>query len=93
LALYHTKTESKGSEAVMKKSTLIGTCLLNSGMVTSLKDGENNVGKVFTAEFPSSDYLKWDTDVESSVADHMIKEVGRASNIDVRTFIEDLWDQ
>jgi hypothetical protein len=61
-------------------------------MVTNLKDGEDNVGKVFTAGFPVSDYIKWDTDVETLVADRKIREVGRASVIDVRTFIEDLWD-
>jgi hypothetical protein len=61
-------------------------------MVNSLKDGEDNVGKVFRAKFPSSDYLKWDTDVESSVANRKIRDVGKASTIDVRMFIEDLWD-
>lgn len=75
----------------MKKSTLIGTCLLNSGFVKKLTDGEDTVRRIFIDEFPGDDYLKWDTEIENSVGDDIIKEVGKQSNIDVGKFIKRLW--
>jgi hypothetical protein len=77
----------------MRKSTLIGRCLLNSGMVTLLTDGEDAVRNTFTEEFPNDDFLQWDSDVEASVADHMIAAVGRAMTINVRKLILDLWKE
>lgn len=75
----------------MKKSKLIGTCLLNSGMVTSLTHGEDSVRDVFMIEFPNHDYSLWDTEIETTFGEEMIQAVGTASKVDVRKFIQDLW--
>lgn len=75
----------------MNKSTVIATCLVNSRMISGLDDAENAVRQVFLTEFPEADFLEWNRDMNDRDAKHIISAVGRASTINVRKFIEDLW--
>lgn len=74
----------------MKKSTLIATCLVNSSFARNLEEGEHSVRRIFAEEFPARDFAKWNTDVDDKFAQNAIKTVGRASRINVRSFIDDL---
>jgi hypothetical protein len=74
----------------MNKSTIIATCLVNSSMVRTLEDGESSIRRIFQDEFPSRDFAEWDANVDDTFAQNTIKTVGRASRINVRSFIEDL---
>jgi hypothetical protein len=75
----------------MKKSRVIATCLVNSSMFNRLEDAEHAVRGVFLAEFPKAIYTHWDREISDQTADQIIKSVGRASMINVKKFIEDLW--
>ncbi len=77
----------------MKKSTVIATCLVNSNMIQRVEDAEGAVRQVFLDEFPKATYSHWDREIDDSVAEHIIKTVGRASHINVKLFIEDLWER
>jgi hypothetical protein len=74
----------------MKKSTIIGQCLLNSRMVTKLEDGVAAVRKVFGDSRPNEEFARWDAEINDSVAQAMIRNVGVASRINVELFIRDL---
>lgn len=76
----------------MKKSTIISSCLVNSNMIKRLEDAEHRVQEVFAQEFPDSDFYQWNQNIEERTATLIIKQVGRASRINVRKFIEDLWE-
>lgn len=76
----------------MKRSVIIATCLLNSGIVPRLEDGEQAVRTVFQDEYPGEQFPDWDREVDQSAAAHVITTVGRASRINVAKFIEDLRD-
>lgn len=74
----------------MQRSTIIATCLFNSRMVSGVEDGEQIVRNVFADEFPTELFQDWNRDVDQSVADRIINTVGRASQINVASFIDDL---
>lgn len=74
----------------MKKSTIIAQCLVNSNMITRIEDAENRVFQVFVDEFPNENYNRWNQEVDNNYGEQIIKNVGRASRINVRRFIEDL---
>jgi hypothetical protein len=76
----------------MKKSTIIATCLVNSNMSGRLEDAEHSVQQVFRSEFPNASYANWNRDMDEQTSEKVISAVGRASRINVRKFIEDLWD-
>jgi len=76
----------------VQRSTIIATCLLNSGMVTHLEDGEQAVRNVFSNEFANERFEDWNREVNQSAADHVINMVGRASQINVAKFIDDFRD-
>lgn len=75
----------------MKKSEIIANCLVNMGIGTNATDAETRVQQIFVEEFPNDSYVRWNTDVDDAVAHGLIKNVGRASEINVRLFILDLW--
>ena len=75
----------------MKKSTVIAKCLVNSNMIDRLEDAKNSVRQVFQSEFPNSNFTKWDQEIDDQAAENIINNVGRASRINVKTFIEDIW--
>ena len=75
----------------MKKSSVIANCLVNSNIIKRIEDAENAVQRVFHDEFPNSSFLEWNHEVDDKHAENIIKNVGRASRINVRKFIEDLW--
>lgn len=76
----------------MKKSTIIATCLVNSNIIGRLEDAEHSVQQIFRSEFPNASYADWNQDLDEATSEKVISAVGRASQINVRKFIEDLWD-
>jgi hypothetical protein len=75
----------------VKKSRVIATCLVNSRMIARIEDAEHAVKQIFLEEFPAANFAQWDQDLDDRAAEHIIKTVGRASQINVKRFIEDLW--
>ena len=75
----------------MKKSRVIATCLVNSSMMSRIGEADDASRQVFIDEFPAANFTVWDQDIDDRAAEHIIKTVGRASRIDVKRFIEDLW--
>lgn len=74
----------------LKKSTVIATCLVNSNMYNRIEDAENRVYQVFLDEFTDNNFAIWNQDLHDGIAEQIIKNVGRASRINVKRFIEDL---
>ena len=74
----------------MKKSAIIATCLVNSDMVSTIEQAESSVRGIFTDEYPHLNFNQWNEEVSYEVAQDIIKNVGRASRINVEKFIEDL---
>ena len=74
----------------MLKSTIIAKCLFNSGICSSLDEGESIVASVFREKFPSDNFRAWNSDVNDDGAKQVIENVGRASTIRVDRFIDDL---
>lgn len=75
----------------MRKSTLISTCLVNSNFFRKMEEAEVAVNNIFQTEFPSQSFHAWNTNIPDTTANNIIKSVGRASRINVKKFIEDLW--
>ncbi|RQR68968.1 DNA-binding protein [Burkholderia sp. Bp9012] len=75
----------------MKKSEIIANCLVNMDIGMNATDAETRVQQIFVEEFPDDSYHLWNTDVDNALAHDLIKQVGRASKINVRLFILDLW--
>ncbi|MBZ5497934.1 MAG: hypothetical protein LAP85_16140 [Acidobacteriia bacterium] len=73
----------------MRKCTVIATCLMNSRFINKLEDAEATVEKIFRTEFPESDFVDWNREIDDRAAQNIIKSVGCASRINVRRFIED----
>ncbi len=74
----------------MKRSTVIATCLVNSHVLRRLEDAEAQVHGVFLDEFPDADFNRWNRQMDDQAAHSIIRNVGRASQINVRMFIQDL---
>lgn len=74
----------------MRKSTIIATCLINSGMLDELVAAETSVANIFAEQFPSENLSQWNTEIPDNVAQHIISSVGRAKRINVGKFISDL---
>ena len=60
-------------------------------MIKSLEEAEHAVRAVFDEEFPDRDFGKWNQNLDDTVGANIIKACGRASRINVKKFIEDLW--
>lgn len=60
-------------------------------MINRIDDAENRVYQVFIDAFPASIFAEWNQEINESVARQIIKNVGRASRINVKLFIEELW--
>jgi len=60
-------------------------------MFNRIEDAEIRVYQVFLDEFLDKNYVMWNQDLYDGIADQIIKNVGRASKINVKRFIEDLW--
>ena len=74
----------------MRRSTIIATCLVNSNMINRIEDAEHRVEQVFRDEFLHEDFAAWNREVDDQTANTIIRNVGRASRINVRMFIDDL---
>jgi hypothetical protein len=75
---------------LMRKSTLIATCLLNSKFITDMAFGEQKVKEIFTHMRPKADFDKWNTFVSNSVAQSFIERGRNADTIRVHSFIREL---
>ena len=60
-------------------------------MVKPIEQAELAVRKVFEQEFPGRDFNEWNGIVDDAGAQNIITAVGRATTINVKKFIEDLW--
>ena len=76
----------------LKKSAIIATCLVNLNIFRRIENAENAVQNVFLDEFQGADFHSWNRDISDKTAEEIINAVGCASKINVRKFIEDLWD-
>jgi len=77
----------------MRKSTIIATCLVNMEIgFRTIREAEITVENVFNDEFPKNEFQIWNSEVSDSFAQNIIKNVGKASQINVKRFIEDLWE-
>jgi hypothetical protein len=74
----------------MRKSTVIAKCLVNSRMINSLEEAEHAVQRVFGEEFPQRNFEQWNLVVQDEYGAQIIRNVGRATTINVKSFIEDL---
>ncbi len=74
----------------MNKITVIATCLVNSNMIRDIEDANAAVRMIFDSEFPDADFDDWNADIPELTADNIIRDVGRASPINVAKFISDL---
>lgn len=75
----------------MRKSNVIAKRLVNSNMVARLEDAEQSVKQIFLDEFPGLNFTDWNREINDATAENIIKNVGRASRINVKKFIEELW--
>ena len=57
----------------------------------NIQEAEINVQNIFHNEFPNDNFHIWNTEIHDSSANNIIKNVGKADSIDVKRFIEDLW--
>lgn len=60
-------------------------------MMGRLEDAEHSVQQEFINDFPNSNFSEWNQDINNNTAEYIIRNVGRASCINVKEFIEDLW--
>lgn len=83
----------KGSGVrIVKKSLVIATCLYNSSFVNSLDQGETRIAEIFAEHFNGHSFERWNSELSHKVSEKIISTVGRSSRINVKYFIEDLWD-
>ena len=75
----------------MKKSTIIATCLLNSKIAQSMNSAEQMVRSTFAREFPERNFNDWNKNIDDRAGEQIIKSVGKASMINLKNFILDLW--
>lgn len=75
----------------MRRSTIIATCLVNSDMIQRIEEAECAVQQVFIEQFPKADFSQWNREIDRDTAKNVIRTVGRASRINVKLFIQDLW--
>ena len=74
----------------MRKSSLIATCLINSGMRATQEEAEMRIADTFNRAFPNLTFELWNSNIDESRAEHIIASVGKASEINVENFIRDL---
>lgn len=75
----------------MKKSTVIATCLIHSGITSQpLADVEDSIHQSFKEDFSGLDFHQWNTHLTENDANRIIKEFGSSYRIDIRQFIQDL---
>jgi hypothetical protein len=75
----------------MKKSTLIATCLINSGVTSHpIPVVEASVIQTFKEDFKGVNFQQWNSDLPENVAQDIIKGFGSSYRIDIRQFIQDL---
>jgi hypothetical protein len=61
-------------------------------MIKRLEDAELAVSNIFTEEFPKESFEKWNSLVSDDFGENIIRNVGRASMINIKRFIQDLWE-
>jgi len=76
----------------MRKSNVISICLVNSNFFNKTEEAEVAVQNIFKTEFPNQSFHTWNSNIPDATAKIIIKKCGRASRINVKKFIEDLWE-
>ena len=61
-------------------------------MVRKISEAETIVMNVFIDEFPDDNFRAWDSELSDTTSTNIIKAVGRAMTINVKCFIQDLWN-
>jgi hypothetical protein len=77
-------------QVIMKKSTLIATCLINCGSTYQLQEIETSISQTFKEDFPEMNYKDWNTMIPLTDAKAIIQQFGKGYRINVRQFIYDL---
>lgn len=72
----------------MKNITIIS---VNSNMFNRIEDAENRVYQVSLDKFRDKNFAIWNQDLYDRHAEQIVKNVGCASRINVKSFIGDLW--
>jgi len=62
-------------------------------MIPRLEDAEAAVQQAFVTEFPDERFADWNGELDDRRAEQIIKNVGRASRINAREFINLLRDE
>ena len=86
----HRQSKTDIGNNQMKKSVIIANCLVNSGFFDTINLAELAVEKIFFDESKEGEYSDWNANVTDSYGKNLIKNVGRASKINVSKFIDDL---
>jgi hypothetical protein len=69
---------------LMRKSTLIATCLLNSKFITDMAFGEQKVKEIFTHMRPKADFDKWNTTKNKAKKEAMTYEMWKMKKLDIK---------
>jgi len=56
-------------------------------MIDRLEDAEHSVRQIFLREFPNLSFPEWNKIINDKAAEDIIKNVGRASSINVKKFM------
>ena len=89
-ARHRTDNYRRNGALTVRKSTVIATCLINSGMNATLDTAESLVHGIFDEHFPSENFVEWNTDIPENVAQRIISSVGCAQETHVLNLIRDL---
>jgi hypothetical protein len=73
----------------MKKSTIVATCLQNSGSRHTIPELEKSIVQTFHEDFPGMSYTTWNVDVSEETARLIINNFRGVYRIDVKKFIQD----
>ena len=74
----------------MRKTELIAHVLINAGFNATLEQTELKVRHTFEEEFPDADFHRWNSNVPNG--EDMVKNIGKQDRVNVRLFIQDLWN-
>lgn len=75
----------------MRRSTVIATCLVNSGFILTLETAEEEVRFRFEDEFPDESFDDWNRNLrDDATGESLVVAIGRAYTINARNFINEL---
>ena len=71
----------------MRRSEVIGTCLVNSDYFDDLESAEEAVQTLFNQTYPKEDFIKWDKSVPNETAQAYIQEMYGKSEVDFKYLV------